>query len=577
MSSSTRERTIEAIRRGQPPRVLIIGGGINGIATFRELALNGVPTLLIDRGDFVSGASAASSHMVHGGIRYLENGEFSLVKESVVERNRLVRNAPHRVKPLATTIPLDHTFAGILAAPLRFLTHKQRTPKARGAALVKAGLMIYDTFAGRGAVVPKHRFHGRKKSLEALPRLRSDVKYTATYYDAAMESPERLALDVLSDGLEAGPHAQAVNYLEAVGLSDDGSVQLRDSLTGETFAVRAEVVVNASGPWTDLTNEALGERSRFMGGTKGSHIVVDHPELLAACAGREIFFENGDGRIVLVYPVAGRVLIGTTDLRVDIANDEITCTEEEIDYFFELTARVFPDIAVDRSHIVYSFSGVRPLPRTEDAAPGFVSRDYRIERRSVGAADTAVRFLSLVGGKWTTFRALGERLSDAVLGELGAPRKVGTSDLTIGGGAFYPSGPRERTQWLDRHLAAVSRERAEVLLERYGTRAVEVVAAIGGRDATEAEIGAGVALTRAEVEWMIENENACLPADVLLRRTDLAFRGEVTPQVVDALVDIFGSIHAWTDSEREAQKDAVLGVLSAARARLRQGAEVAAG
>src|SRR3954470_22003386 len=119
--------TVEALRERPSAQVLIVGGGINGIATFRDLALQGVDVLLVDRGDFVSGASSASSHMVHGGIRYLENGEFRLVNEAVHERNRLLKNAPHYVRPLETTIPIFKTFSGVLAAPLRFLTHKQRT------------------------------------------------------------------------------------------------------------------------------------------------------------------------------------------------------------------------------------------------------------------------------------------------------------------------------------------------------------------------------------------------------------------------------------------------------------------
>ena len=148
--------------------------------------------------------------MIHGGIRYLENGEFRLVQESVEERNGLIRIAPHYVKPLETTVPIFSTFSGILSAPLRFLTHRQGRPTERGAALIKAGLTVYDSFSRDGGAVPRHRFHGRRRSLEELPALNPDVKYTATYYDASMHDPERLALDVLFDGLAAracGPAA----------------------------------------------------------------------------------------------------------------------------------------------------------------------------------------------------------------------------------------------------------------------------------------------------------------------------------------------------------------------------------
>ncbi|WP_316300679.1 FAD-dependent oxidoreductase, partial [Clavibacter michiganensis] len=165
------------------------------------------------------------------------------------------------------------------------------------------------------------------------------------------------------------------------------------------------------------TNEQLGKPTTFMGGTKGSHIMLDNPELLEATGGREIFFEHEDGRIVLIYPLKGRVMVGTTDLDHDMREPAV-CTEDEIDYFFDLVGHVFPDIRVDREQIVYRFSGVRPLPRHDDTQPGFVSRDYRIEEApAAGRPGTTV--LSLVGGKWTTFRALGEQLSDRVLEHLG--------------------------------------------------------------------------------------------------------------------------------------------------------------
>src|SRR6478752_1351812 len=238
--------------------VLIIGGGINGLATFRDLALQGVDVALAERSDFVSGASAASSHMIHGGIRYLENGEFRLVHEAVTERNALLRTAPHYVRPLQTTIPIFSTFSGVLSAPLRFLRHGSGDTRERGAVLIKIGLVIYDSFSRGGGRVPRHEFHGRRRSLAHLPELNPDVKYTATYWDASLHDPERLAIDVLRDGRAAGgDRARAANYTAAVG-AQGGHVLPRDAETGRETPFAASVVLNASGPWTDLTNLALG-------------------------------------------------------------------------------------------------------------------------------------------------------------------------------------------------------------------------------------------------------------------------------------------------------------------------------
>ena len=526
--------------------VLIIGGGINGLATFRDLALQGVDVALVERGDYVSGASSASSHMVHGGIRYLENGEFRLVKEAVVERNRLLKNAPHYVKPLRTTIPIFSTFSGILAAPWRLLvTHGSGKPKERGAVLIKTGLVIYDTFSRDGGQVPRHSFVAKKRSLQRFPQLRKDVKYTASYFDASMHDPERIALDVLADGLQAGgDKARAANYVEAVGTAGD-KVTLLDKRTGDRFDFSAKVILNVSGSWTDLTNNALGKNTSFMGGTKGSHIVLDNQELLAATGGNEIFFEHSDGRIVLIYPLKDRVLVGTTDSYADPAKPTV-CTDDEIDYFFDLVRHVFPKIKLDRNQIVYTFSGIRPLPRIDDTAPGFVSRDYRIERYTLGKTPV----LSLVGGKWTTFRALAENLADDALKELGIQRTVSTEKLAIGGGRHYPVSKADKERWIAENRGPLSADRTSQLLERYGTRAVEVI-----RSLTDGEqlLSAAPGYSAEELRHLARNEQVVHLDDMLLRRTAIAFTGGMTAetlkQVASAIADPLGWDADRVDSE----------------------------
>jgi len=530
---------LSSLRENSSTRVLVIGGGINGIATFRDLALQGVDVTLVERSDFCSGASAASSHMIHGGVRYLENGELRLVKESLMERNRLLASAPHYVRPLKTTIPIFSLVSGLLAAPIRLFTHAQGKPKERGALLIKVGLMMYDLFGRNKGKMPRHSFLGRQESLVQMPHLNPDIKFTATYYDAAMDNPERLALDVLRDGVETGTHARAFNYLSAVGC-DSAGVVLRDELTGETLTVSADVVVNTSGPWTDLTNEALGQKTSYMGGTKGSHIVLDNPLLFEACDGREIFFENSDGRIVLMYPIMNRVLVGTTDIPFDM-RDEIVCTDEEVDYFFDLVSRVFPHIEINHSQIVYRYSGVRPLPATGDVNPGVVSRDYRIVEGALGSTP----LLSLVGGKWTTFRALGEHLADQVLERLGQSRTVSTVDLPIGGGKDFPMSPTERAQWVDAHSSVLPRERVEQLLGRYGTYADRIVAHLesSGDEALAHHSG----YSKSEIEYLVRHEWVNTLGDLLTRRTSLLFRGEATTELVSEMAGIQSDELGWSN------------------------------
>jgi glycerol-3-phosphate dehydrogenase len=527
---------------------LVIGGGINGLAAFRDLALQGVDVALVERGDYCSGASAASSHMIHGGIRYLENGEFRLVKESVTERNGLLKIAPHYVKPLQTTVPIFSTFSGIVSAPLRFLTHKSGKPQERGALLIKVGLVLYDSFSRDGGSVPRHRFFGRKKALAALPQLNPDLKYTATYFDASVHDPERLALDVLRDGLDSGPHARAANYVEAVGF-DDGAVRLRDGVSGEEFSFGADVVINASGPWTDLTNSALGQSSSLMGGTKGSHIVLDNAELLAATGGREIFFEHEDGRIVLIYPLKGKVMVGTTDIDADPSQPAI-CTEDEVDYFFDLVKHVFPAIPVDRGNIVYRFSGIRPLPGHGDLEPGFVSRDYRIVPTALGSGT----MLSLVGGKWTTFRALAEHLSTETLSLLGAERTVSTAGLPIGGGAGFPSTDAAMQVWLADNSREVGRARALQLLERYGTRATALIEELA--EAGDDRLQNAADYSVQEIARLIRTEHVVHLLDLLQRRTSIAFTGGATTALLEELAALLADALGWTREQAEAEVDA---------------------
>lgn len=544
------ERGFEALAARPYADVLIIGGGINGLATFRDLAMQGVDVALVEKDDFVSGASAASSHMIHGGIRYLENGEFRLVHEAVTERNALLKTAPHYVRPLQTTIPIFSTFSGVLSAPLRFLRHGGGKHRERGAALIKIGLVIYDSFSrggglfGRGTV-PRHTFHGRKRSLAQLPQLNPDVKYTATYWDASLHDPERLAIDVLRDGrIAGGERARAANHTAAVGV-DGGRVVLRDALSGEETRFAASVVVNASGPWTDLTNLALGDPTRYMGGTKGSHIVLDHPELLAATGGRELFFENEDGRIVLIYPLKGRVLVGTTDLEHEMG-DPVVCTEAEVDYFIDLIGQVLPTVPVQRSQIVYRFSGVRPLPGHGELSPGFVSRDYRIESAPLVGGDATV--LSLVGGKWTTFRASAEDLADRALELLAQPRRRSTRSVPIGGGRGYPVTERARQQWIASHAVDVPAARVATLLDRYGTVAASVIEAIA-QDPDDALLDHAPTYSSGELRHVAATEDVAHLDDLLLRRTSIAFTGGATPDAVAEVADAVAPVLGW-DADR---------------------------
>jgi glycerol-3-phosphate dehydrogenase len=205
--------------------------------------------------------------------------------------------------------------------------------------------------------------------------LNPKIVNTAVYYDGAILQPERLAVEVLLDAENENSNARALNYMNMVGGMED-MIILRDELTEENFDVKPRLVINASGAWIDQSNRKLGLSSRFIGGTKGSHLVLHHDLLREAIGDHEFFFENEDGRIVLIFPLYDRVLIGTSDIPVDSPED-VQCTEEEIDYFLDMVKRIFPTISLSRRNIVFQFSGVRPLPHAVSTKASQISRDHR--------------------------------------------------------------------------------------------------------------------------------------------------------------------------------------------------------
>lgn len=427
-----RSATLSRLRAAQPFQtdVLILGGGINGAGLLRDLALNGIDALLVDRADFAAGATSASSRMIHGGLRYLENGEFRLVRESLHERNHLLAHAPHAVVPLATTIPLYSRWSGFGNA-LGKLAGASGKPGPRGAALVKIGLTLYDLFSGRDrGALPRHRFTSRAAALARRPALDPRIVATATYHDACIALPERLVLELLSDAVATFPRALAANYLAAHSTTSEGNVTLRDTVSGETFTVRPRAVVNATGAWIDLVGQSLDTPTAFIGGTRGSHLVLDHPELLSACDGEQLFYENADGRICILFAVNGRVLAGSTDLRTD--DPEPVCTDAEMDYILESIRAVFPRLRTPptRAHVISRFCGVRPLPRADAAFTGRISRDHSL-RTVEPAPGRPWPLHAMIGGKWTTFRAFAEQTADRLLADLGKTRRVSTAGLRI--------------------------------------------------------------------------------------------------------------------------------------------------
>lgn len=519
--------------------VLILGAGINGAGLFRDLCEQGVSCVIADKGDFGGGTSAAPSRLIHGGIKYLETGEFRLVAQSTLERNLLLKNAPHLVRPLPTVIPIFSWTRGVAAA-LRTLLGSTTAPRSRGAVLMKTGLAIYDFYGRRHRVMPRHQLWSKARALREIPPLTPRIVAAGQYYDAAVTLPERLVWELLADGMRANPGSSAWNY--ATLQSTDGTVVHLETPDGPQ-ALRPRLVVNAAGPWIDRVNAALGAPSTLIGGTKGSHVLLDHPALIAALKGRMIYFEADDGRICLVYDYLGRALVGSTDIRDDDP-DSVACDDGEIDYFLDALRGLLPGLRFGRDQIVYAYSGIRPLPASDAANPGLISRDHSAP---VAEPDGARSWpiISLVGGKWTTFRGFAEEVADLALSRLGRARLRDTKLMPIGGGRDHPADPGAWAQGAARDTGAAP-ARAAALLARYGTTARAILAAEGAAPAMLDDAD----YSTAELDWLVGHEGVRHLADLVMRRTALAITGRLSRRDLDRIAALCAGALNWDDGRR---------------------------
>ncbi|CAM5774229.1 glycerol-3-phosphate dehydrogenase [Labrys miyagiensis] len=539
--------------------VVILGAGINGAGLFRDLSAQGVNCLIIDKGDFGSGTSAAPSRLIHGGLKYLETGEFGLVAQSTLERNLLLRNAPHCVTPLPTVIPIFSWTKGIGAA-LRTLFGSKSAPRSRGALLIKAGLAIYDYYGSRNRVMPRHRMVGRRKALAELPALTPSIVATGTYYDAKVSLPERLVYELVADGMSTNPGSAALNYTDLAS-SADGVLTFQPRNGGSPFSVRPRLVINAAGPWIDHVNASLGMPSKMIGGTKGSHILLRHDELVKALKGQMIYFEADDGRICLVYDYLGLALVGSTDIPADNP-DTVKADAAEIDYLIASIRSLLPGLQFDRSQIVYAYAGIRPLPASNAAIPGLISRDHSAP---VLEPDATRPFpvISLVGGKWTTFRGFAEEVADSVLKRLGRSRQVSTKDLQIGGGKDFPTDGAARADWIGKAAAAsgLPQERLEPLLARYGTTAAEVARHLSASGRRDEKLEAS-SFSLAEIEYIARRENIGHLADIVMRRTALAITGALNRHDLEAIARVAGEVLGWDSARIATEVDGVVAQLA---------------
>ena len=534
--------SLKSVNKTQSYDVVIMGAGINGAGLFRDLSLQGINCLIIDKNDFSAGASAAPSRLIHGGLKYIETAELGLVAQSAFERNLLLKNAPHYVAQLPTVIPVFSWLKGIIPA-LKTLFGSVSSPRSRGAILIKIGLMMYDFYGSKEKVMPNHTMRFGNTAIKDLPVLNKNTVATGTYYDAKISHPERLVWELIQDGMNANKNSAAHNYASVQSVTD-GKLSIHLEHTNQTITVKPKIVVNAGGPWIDRINEVLGETTQMIGGTKGSHMVIKHDALVKHLNGRMIYFEANDGRICLVFEYLGHALIGATDISADNP-DDVMCEDWEIDYFLESMRSLLPDLTFERSQIIYTYSGIRPLPKMDVGNVGLISRDHSAPLLEA-TKNRPFDIISLVGGKWTTFRGFAEEVSHTILQRLNAPHRKSTKFIPIGGGKNYPTDGDARKTWLQKahQETGIAIDVIDILLSRYGTHALSVLSHNSPYQADDWLIDTQDYST-LEIDYIAHHEQVESVLDVVMRRTTMAIEGKLSLNSIKQIAEIVGKAKGW--------------------------------
>jgi glycerol-3-phosphate dehydrogenase len=470
--------------------VLVIGGGITGAGIARDAALRGLTVALVDKGDFASGTSSRSSRLVHGGVRYLEHGHLHLVFEASAERRRLLRLAPHLVRPLAFTWPV---YAG------------QRLPVWK----LAAGLTLYDALA-LFRNVERHRRLRPDGVLAWEPELATaGLRGGVRYFDAATDDA-RLTLANALDARAAG--AVVMNHVAVTGAADarDGLrvVRVEDALSGARGELQARVVVNAAGPWSDAVLARLGRPGNArVRGSKGSHIAV--PRARVGNRDAVTLTHPGDGRVMFALPSGTHTIIGTTDHFTDESPDSVRAGGGEVRYLLDAANALFPDAALSPDDVVAAWSGIRPLVPTGQSSVA-ASREHALTR-----GDGVV---GITGGKLTTFRVMASQATDAAEQMLGRRvTKSPTRDRALHGGTVdVGAAVKEAGRVTDTAVAAH-------LVHAYGSEWRDVHASCEEDEAARAAIVEGLPYRMGEMRWSVGHEAACTLGDLLIRRTHVAF------------------------------------------------------
>lgn len=521
--------------------LIIIGGGVNGAGVARDAALRGLKTILIEKNDFASGTSSWSTRLIHGGLRYLEYFEFRLVRESLREREVLFHTAPHLVQPLLMTIPIYGD-------------------RSRPYWKIWAGMILYDIFSF-DKTLPMHRMLPKKQFTNLFRTITNDkVTGGAQYYDGQAEMAERLCLENIIEAQNAG--ATVLNYVGVTEIQVENkrikTVTCEDQLTGESFTIKTHdktLCVNTSGPWVDEVCQ-LGvknqepvslSKKRKIKGTKGSHIIVDtFPGAPTSCLYVEAVT---DGRPFFIVPWLGKYLIGTTDLYFEGSLNSVKADNQEIDYLLKETNLIIPTAQLTRADVKFTYSGVRPLPNEENKKPGSVTRKHILYNHT---KDGVTNLISLIGGKLTTYRHVGEEVVDIALRKLKKSRVECPTLKKPLPGALLANDAKRLEIW-NSYKDLVSAKTIEHLCNVYGSKAEEILALAQENPELAENIIPDIPDIKAQIVYAVETELAHTILDINRRRTTIAMLHNYGLDTLEVMKQVLQKYCGWTSEKCDRQ------------------------
>jgi glycerol-3-phosphate dehydrogenase len=523
-----RERMIDSLK-SQHFDVLIIGGGATGAGAALDSVTRGLKTALIEANDFSFGTSSRSTKLVHGGVRYLENAikkldrhEYTLVRDALRERQLFLNNAPHLCRPLAILTPVYSWLE---------------------AGYYWMGLKTYDLIAGH-ASLGKSRYLSKAEALKLLPMIKKeDLCGAVLYYDGQFDDA-RMNIAIILTAEESG--AAVLNYVNALSLIKDGDqiigVQAHDHVSGQSFAIRSKVVINATGVYADRIRKMDDkDASDIIMPSQGSHVLL--PKSYSSDEVGLIIPKTKDGRVIFLLPWQGATLAGTTDHKEPISNFP-KATEAEVDYILEYL-RNYLDRPIKREDVMATWSGLRPLgkPLHKSRNTAAISRDHHIEI-------SPSKLITIVGGKWTTYRKMAEDvINEAVdVGSLSSKNPCITANMRLIGAQRYRASLADELMG----YPGLKKDIAEHLVHAYGDRALKVL------ELCQKEIKRlvpGFPYIESEVIYALRYEHAIHVNDILARRMRLAFlSNEMAIKALPRVVELMAEELDWDEQKREAER-----------------------